>query len=109
MDGGSDPRACRLSSAVVDIRFYRDPGSGVLHFTRHGVTESEVVRALGALLEDRPGSEGSRIAIGRTEGGRYLRIVYVPDPGSKSIFVVTAYELTGKPLWAFRRRRRRKR
>ena len=30
--------------------------------------------------------------------GRYLRVVYVPDPEPESVFVVTAYELTGKPL-----------
>jgi len=33
----------------------------------------------------------------------------VPDPVGKTIFVVTAYELAGKALWAFHRRRRQKR
>jgi hypothetical protein len=32
----------------------------------------------------------------------------VVDPEPESVFVVTAYELTGKPLAAYRRRRRRK-
>ncbi len=58
--------------------------------------------------EDRPGQEGARIAIGRTAAGRYLRVVYVPDPEPNSLFVITAYELRGKPLTAYRRRRRRK-
>ena len=58
--------------------------------------------------EDRVGREGSRIAIGQTASGRYLRVIYVPDPEPESVFVITAYELTGKPLAAFRRRRRRK-
>lgn len=91
------------------MRFYTDPATGRPHFARHGVAEPEVLQALRARSEDRPGVEGSRVAIGRTEGGRYLRVIYVPDPDGKSIFVVTVYELTGKPLWAFRRRRRRKR
>ena len=58
--------------------------------------------------EDRPGLEGSRIAIGQTQAGRYLRVVYVPDPEPDSVFVITAYQLTGKPLMAYRRRRRKK-
>jgi hypothetical protein len=52
--------------------------------------------------------EGSRIAIGRTSGGRYLRVIYVPDLSPNSVFVITAYELRGKPLIAYRRRRRKK-
>ncbi|MEO8433834.1 MAG: DUF4258 domain-containing protein [Pyrinomonadaceae bacterium] len=58
--------------------------------------------------EDRPGPEGSRVAIGQTAAGRYLRVIYVPDPEPNSVFVITAYELTGKPLLAYRRRRRRR-
>ena len=58
--------------------------------------------------EDRPGEEGTRIAIGKTSNGRYLRVIYVPDPEPNSVFVITAYELRGKPLNAYRRRRRRK-
>ncbi len=58
--------------------------------------------------EDRPGEEGSRVALGRTAAGRYLRVIYVPDPEPQTVFVVTAYELRGKPLLAYRRRRRRK-
>lgn len=54
------------------------------------------------------GREGSRVALGRTEAGRYLRVIYVPDPEPDSVFVITAYELTGKALAAFRRRRKKK-
>jgi hypothetical protein len=32
----------------------------------------------------------------------------VPDPTPGNVFVITAYELRGKPLTAYRRRRRRK-
>jgi hypothetical protein len=66
----------------------------------------EVVEKPG---EDRAGREGSRIALGQTVSGRYLRVVYVPDQEPDSVFVITSYELVGKPLAAYRRRRKRKR
>jgi len=59
--------------------------------------------------EDRPGRDGSRVAIGQTASGRYLKVVYIRDPKPDSVFVITAYELRGKPLLAYRRRQRRKR
>ena len=51
-----------------------------------------------------PVGEGSRMAIGQTRAGRYLRVIYVAD--AEAPFVITAYELKGKPLTAYRRRRR---
>jgi hypothetical protein len=36
-----------------------------------------------------------------------IRVVYVPDLNKKSVFVVTAYELKGKTLLAYRKRRRK--
>jgi hypothetical protein len=72
------------------------------------VNEDEVIDVLEKPGEDRAGSEGVRIALGKTDSGRYLRVVYVPDPEPDSVFVITAYELSGKPLAAFRRRRRKK-
>jgi hypothetical protein len=59
-------------------------------------------------VEDRAGTEGSRVALGRTGAGRYLRIIYVPDPEPGSAFVITAYDLGPKAKKALRRRRRRK-
>ena len=58
--------------------------------------------------EDRAGREGSRVALGQTSAGRYLRVIYVTDPTLESVFVITAYELTGKVLAAYRKRRRKK-
>ena len=52
--------------------------------------------------------EGSRVALGQTNAGRYLRVIYVTDPAPGSVFVITAYELAGKSLAAYRRRRRKK-
>jgi hypothetical protein len=78
------------------------------HIHNHDVSEEEVLEALENTGEDRAGREGSRIALGQTAAGRYLRTIYVPDPEPNSVFVITAYDLTGKPLTAFRRRRKRK-
>jgi hypothetical protein len=72
------------------------------------VDEAEVIDVLEKPGEDRAGREGSRIALGRTASGRYLRVIYVPDPEPDCVFVITAYELTGKPLAAYRRRRKKK-
>ncbi len=51
---------------------------------------------------------GSRVAIGQTKSGRFLRVIYVPDSEPNSVFIITAYVLKGKPLIAYRKRRRRK-
>jgi hypothetical protein len=36
-----------------------------------------------------------------------LHVIYVPDEEGDGVFVVTAWEITGKPLQAYKRRRRR--
>jgi len=77
------------------------------HIYGHDVTEHEVQEILNRPGEDRPGKNGSRIAMGQTQAGRYLRVIYVPDADRESVFVITAYELQGKPPIAFKRRRRR--
>ena len=92
----------------MNVRFYIDPETLMPHIYRHGVDEDEVEDVLRKPKEDRPGREGARVAIGRTQAGRYLRVIYVPDQEPESIFVITAYPLTGKPLMAYRRRRRKK-
>ena len=92
----------------MKIRFYIDPETGVPHIYNHEVRQDEVEDILRDPGEDRPGKENSRISIGQTKAGRYLRVIYVPDPEPDSVFVITAYELVGKPLKAYRRRRRRR-
>jgi hypothetical protein len=92
----------------MNIRFFIDSRTDLPHIEEHRVSEEEVEEILANPAEDRPGKEGSRIALGRTSVGRYLRVIYVPDPEPNSVFVITAYELKGKPLTAFRRRHRRK-
>jgi hypothetical protein len=82
------------------IRFYLDAETGDPHIYGHGITEEEVADVLGNPGEDRPGREASRVALGQTRAGRYLRVIYVPYPEPDSVFVITAYELSGKPLTA---------
>lgn len=90
-------------------RFYAVRRPDEPHIYNHDVKEGEVEDILVRPGEDRPGREGSRVAIGQTQDGRYLRVIYVPDPQPDSVFVVTAYELRGKPLAAYRRRQRERR
>jgi len=92
----------------MKIRYYIDTETGQPHIHNHNVTEQEISDVLRNSGEDRPGHAGSRIAIGKTINGRHLRVVYVPDPEPDSMFIVTAYDLTGKALIAYRRRLRRK-
>ena len=92
----------------MNIRFYIDPETALPHIYGHQIDEGEVEDVLKEPGEDRPGREDSRVAIGQTRAGRYIRVIYVPDPEPDSVFVITAYQLTGNPLMAYRRRRRRK-
>jgi hypothetical protein len=93
----------------MEVRYYCDPETGEAHIYDHGVSEAEVEYVLRHPCEDRPGTDDSRHALGQTAAGRYLRVIYVPDQIADSVFVVTAYELRGKPLQAFKRRRRKRR
>ena len=90
----------------MEIRYFIDPETEEPHIYEHQVDESEVEDILSYPEEDVLGREGSRIVIGQTSAGRYLQVIYVPDPEPHSVFVITAYELKGKPLAAFKRRRR---
>jgi hypothetical protein len=93
----------------VRIRYYIDPASGLPHIYEHAVSEHEVEAILERALQDIRGRDDSRIAIGQTEEGRYLKVIYVPDPIPQSVFVITAYELGPKAKRAIRRKRRKKR
>jgi hypothetical protein len=90
----------------MNIRFYVDPETCEPHIHRHRVTEDEAADVIQNPGEDRPGREGARVTVGQTRAGRYLRVIYVPEPGGA--FVIAAYDLRGKPLIAYRRRRRRR-
>ena len=92
----------------MNVRYYIDSETGLPHIYKHNISEFEVETVLKKPGEYRPGKEGSRIAIGKTESGKFIRIIYVPESSKESIFVITAYEISGNVLKAYRRRRRRK-
>lgn len=92
----------------MEVRFYYDAETDQPHIYGHGITEAEVEYVLRHSGEDRPGRDDSRQALGQTEAGRYLRVIYVPDPEPDSVFVITAYDLQRKPLQAYRRRQKRR-
>ena len=92
----------------MELRFYIDPESGEPHIYNHQVSEREAENVLRRPIEDRPGRDGSRVAIGQTRAGRYLRVIYVSDPEPESLFVITALDLGPKALRALKRRRKKK-
>ena len=49
----------------MNIRFYIDPETGLPHIYNHDVEEEEVKDVLDSPGEDRPGRDGSRVAVGR--------------------------------------------
>src|SRR5262245_49445334 len=74
----------------MHVRFYVDPETNAPHIYKHGIDEEEVMGVLSSPGQDRPGRAGSRVAIGKTRAGRYVRVIYVPDPEPESVFVITA-------------------
>ena len=93
----------------MTFRYFCDPDTGLPHIYGHGVAEREVEYVLRHPGERRKGSRNSLRVIGQTQSGRYLRVVYTPDAIGNGVFVVTAYEIGGKTLAAYRRRRRKRR
>ncbi|MDQ2999338.1 MAG: DUF4258 domain-containing protein [Chloroflexota bacterium] len=92
----------------MNIRFYTDPETDLPHIYNHNISEDEIEDVLRLPGEDYLGRNNSRIAVGQTEAGRYLRVIYVPDPEPDSVFVITAYDLKGQALAAYRKRRRKR-
>lgn len=93
---------------LANIRYYVDPETGEPHIYEHGVSEEEVEEVLRRPGDDFLGRRGSRIALGATSGGRHLQVVYLPEPETHGVFVITTYDLRGKALSAYRRRRSRR-
>jgi hypothetical protein len=91
------------------LRFWIDPETGVPHIYGHAVTETEVRQVLSRPRLSYSQGERTRIVFGQTSAGRPLKVVFVPDDIAESGFVVTAYELRGKALKAYRRAMRRNR
>lgn len=68
---------------AMKLRFYIDPETSLPHIYNHDVREEEIEEALLRPGEDRPARDGSRIALGQTQGGRFLRVIYVVDPSRR--------------------------
>ena len=79
----------KADSLNMIINYYNDPETGQPHIYNHHVSEDEVMDIILKPGEDRSGREGSRVAIGKTRAGRFLRV---------------AFDLIGKPLMAYKRR-----
>ena len=54
------------------------------HIYKHDVTEGEVEDVLLNPGEDCAGRDNSRVAIGQTQSGRYLQVIYIRDPQPNS-------------------------
>jgi hypothetical protein len=92
----------------MSLRFWVDPETGLPHIYNHGVIEEEVQQVLARPGLNIRGDRGSRSVMGQTAAGRHLKVVFVPDPDGASGFIVTAYELRGKALKAYRRATKRR-
>jgi len=64
----------------------------------HNVDEAEVEQVLANPDEDRPGTGNSRVAIGHTDGGRILRVIYVRDPAPDSVCLITPPNLSSQHI-----------
>ena len=81
----------------MNIRFNSDRETGLPHIYDHDVSEDEVEDVLLNPGENRVGRDESRVAIGQTQAGRYLRVIYLRDPQPDSVFVLTACKLQRNP------------
>ena len=79
----------------MDVRVYHDPDTGRPHCEAHGVSAREATEALARSVEEGPGRDGTRSAIGSTTAGRLLRLIFVREVDG-SIFLITAYDVTGR-------------
>ncbi|HVX85643.1 MAG TPA: DUF4258 domain-containing protein [Phycisphaerae bacterium] len=92
---------------MKEIRYFIDSETGQPHIYGHNVDESEVEEVLLRPLKQQPSRDNSKIALGQTGSGRFLKVIYTEDEDRAGLFVVTAYDLRGKALKALRRRLRK--
>ena len=82
----------------MHYRYNFDKDLGTDHIAKHQISREEVEYVIENPVEDGPAWDNARQAIGKTSAGRYLRVIYVPDSAAEGIYVVTAFDLEGKPL-----------
>ena len=96
-------------NGTSDIRFNRDADSGLAHcYARHGVHEMEVIEVLRRPDRQSRGRDGTMVAEGSTNAGRYIRVIFREYRDHGYIFVITAYDLSRTAKRVLRRRRRQK-
>src|SRR5262249_29924494 len=92
---------------AMKCRFYYDLSFGCPHIHRYDVVEREVRAVLASPAACFPAVEGARMALGQIKAGeRYIKVIYVPDLESNSVFVITAFTIRGKMLKSCRSRQR---
>jgi len=89
----------------MNIRFYPDPETLEPHIYKHGVAEADAEDVLHWPEEDQRGRQGTLVARGRSQSGMPLKVLYIQY--EYGIMVITAYQMTGKELKAFRKRRKK--
>jgi hypothetical protein len=89
------------------VRFHTDL-DGEPHLHAHNVSEQEVLEVLSRPLERVAGRDESFVTIGRTRGGRILKVIDLPARDGDGIFVVTAFDLPPKQARAMNRRLKRR-
>ncbi len=97
----------------MNVRFYcsrwdnLEPPRYLPQIWVRDVVADEVRVVLAHSSEDLPAIDGARMALGQIKPGEcYLRVVYVPDSETNSVFVISALRLRGKVLKACRTRQR---
>lgn len=91
----------------MTVRFNTNP-DGEPHIHDHHVEVFEVLEALDDVLESVRGAADTTVVIGRTRGGRVLKVIHAPSRDGDGIFVVTAFDLPARQVRALKRRRRRR-
>ena len=109
MEGVIADRASNRQFAVIDGGLAIESVTpGAANRTKAQIARPSSPGDPNAALQLSRGSAGSGRLTGgdrqnKTRAGRYLRVVYIRDPEPESVLVITAYELRGKPLFAYRR------
>jgi hypothetical protein len=91
----------------MEITFYIDPDTDEPHISGHGIETWEAVDVLLSPDMDYNGREGTRIAVGQTRNGRYMKVIYRRFEDGRRL-VITAVDLPPKAKAALRRKRRRR-
>jgi hypothetical protein len=92
---------------MLYVEFYIDPDTEEPHIARHGVETWEAIYVLENAEAGYNVRGGTHVAIGQTQSGRYLRVIYrrLDDGGVR---IITAFDLPEKAKRALRRRRRKR-